>query len=111
MSWVLIAFFNMPTTAVVLEDIHVFEYLFKTEKDCEKFYVENRRGLKKIIKDKYKTFAISFKCVDADRILNSLNKWFKTVLTREHRAGHKYNYRLLEGLYGSDRGILFLALT
>lgn len=111
MSWVLIAFFSIPTTAVVLEDVHVFEYLFKTEKDCEKFIVENRKGLEQVIKDEYKTFAKSFVCVDADRILNSLNKWFKTVLTREHRAGHKYNYRLLEGLYGSDRGILFLALT
>ena len=28
MSWVLIAFFSIPTTAVVLEDVHVFEYLF-----------------------------------------------------------------------------------
>ena len=111
MSWVLIAFFSIPTTAVVLEDVHVFEFLFKTEKDCEKFIVDNRIGLEQVIKDEYKTFAKSFVCVDADRILNSLNKWFKTVLTREHRAGHKYNYRLLEGLYGSDRGILFLALT
>jgi hypothetical protein len=53
----------------------------------------------------------SFVCVDADRILNSLNKWFKVVLTREYRIGHKYNYRLLEGLYGSDRDILFPILT
>lgn len=111
MSWVLIAFFSIPTTAVVLEDIHVFEFLFKTEQDCEKFYVENRMGLKQVIKEEYNTFATSFVCVDADRIFNSLNKWFKTALTREHRAGHKYNYRLLESLYGSDRVILFLALT
>lgn len=111
MSWVLIAFFSIPTTAVVLEDVHVFEFLFKTEKDCEKFIVDNRIGLEQVIKDEYKTFAKSFVCVDADRILDALTKWFKTVLTREHRAGHKYNYRLLEGLYGSDRGILFLALT
>jgi hypothetical protein len=74
MSWVLIAFFNIPTTAVVLEDIHVFEFLFKTEQDCEKFYVENRMGLKRVIKEEYNTFATSFVCVDADRILNSLNK-------------------------------------
>ena len=74
MSWVLIAFFNIPTTAVVLEDIHVFEFLFKTEQDCEKFYVENRMGLKQVIKEEYNTFATSFVCVDADRILNSLNK-------------------------------------
>ena len=73
MSWVLIAFFNIPTTAVVLEDIHVFEFLFKTEQDCEKFYVENRMGLKRVIKEEYNTFATSFVCVDADRILNSLN--------------------------------------
>ena len=111
MSWVLIAFFSIPTTAVVLEDVHVFEYLFKTEKDCENFYVENRMGLKRVIREEYKALPTSFVCVNADRILNSLNKWFKAVLTREHRAGHKYNYRLLEGLYGSDRGILFLALT
>ena len=74
MSWVLIAFFNIPTTAVVLEDIHVFEFLFKTEQDCEKFYVENRMGLKQVIKEEYNTFATSFVCVDADRIFNSLNK-------------------------------------
>lgn len=74
MSWVLIAFFSIPTTAVVLEDIHVFEFLFKTEQDCEKFYVENRMGLKQVIKEEYNTFATSFVCVDADRIFNSLNK-------------------------------------
>ena len=74
MSWVLIAFFNIPRTAVVLEDIHVFEFLFKTEQDCEKFYVENRMGLKQVIKEEYNTFATSFVCVDADRIFNSLNK-------------------------------------
>lgn len=74
MSWVLIAFFNIPTTAVVLEDVHVFEFLFKTEQDCEKFYVENRMGLKQVIKEEYNTFATSFVCVDADRIFNSLNK-------------------------------------
>jgi hypothetical protein len=50
-------------------------------------------------------------CVDADRILDALTKWFKAVLTREYRVGHKYNYRLLEGLYGGDRGILFPTLT
>ncbi len=111
MSWVLIAFFNMPITAVVFEDIHIFEYLFNTEKDCENFYVENRSGLKKIIKDEYKTFAISFKCVDADRILDALNKWFKTMLTRECRVSYKIIFRLLEGLYGSERAILFLTLT
>ena len=111
MSWVLIAFFSIPTTAVVLEDIHVFEFLFKTEQDCEKFIVENRKGLEQAIKDEYKTFAKSFVCVDADRILDALTKWFKAVLTREYRVGHKYNYRLLEGLYGSDRGILFPTLT
>ena len=70
MSWVLIAFFSIPTTAVVLEDIHVFEFLFKTEQDCEKFYVENRMGLKQVIKEEYNTFATSFVCVDADRIFN-----------------------------------------
>ena len=74
MSWVLIAFFSIPTTADVLEDIHVFEFLFKTEQDCEKFYVENRMGLKQVIKEEYNTFATSFVCVDADRIFNSLNK-------------------------------------
>ena len=74
MSWVLIAFFSIPTTAVVLEDIHVFEFLFKTEQDCEKFYVENRMGSKQVIKEDYNTFATSFVCVDADRIFNSLNK-------------------------------------
>ena len=74
MSCVLIAFFSIPTTAVVLEDIHVFEFLFKTEQDCEKFYVENRMGLKQVIKEEYNTFATSFVCVDADRIFNSLNK-------------------------------------
>ena len=46
----------------------------QTLADCENFYIENRNGLKKIIKDEYKTFAISFKCVDADRILDALNK-------------------------------------
>jgi len=111
MSWVLIAFFSVPTTAVVLEDVHVFEFLFKTEKDCENFYVKNRNGLKRIIRDEHKALPTSFVCVDADRILNSLNKWFKVMLTREYRVGHKYNYRLLEGLYGSDRGILFPTLT
>ena len=74
MSWVLIAFFSIPTTAVVLEDIHVFEFLFKTEQDCEKFYVENRMGLKQVIKEEYNTFATSFVCVDADRILDALTK-------------------------------------
>ena len=74
MSWVLIAFFSIPTTAVVLEDIHVFEFLFKTEKDCERFYVENRMGLKRVIKEEYNTFAKSFVCVDADRILDALTK-------------------------------------
>ena len=74
MTWVMIAFFSIPTTAVVLEDIHVFEFLFKTEQDCEKFYVENRMGLKQVIKEEYNTFATSFVCVDADRIFNSLNK-------------------------------------
>tara|TARA_B100000214_G_C23658490_1_gene486313 strand:+ start:106 stop:330 length:225 start_codon:yes stop_codon:yes gene_type:complete len=74
MSWVLIAFFNIPTTAVVLEDVHVFEFLFKTEKDCERFYVENRMGLKRVIKEEYNTFAKSFVCVDADRILDALTK-------------------------------------
>ena len=74
MSWVLLAFFSIPTTAVVLEDIHVFEFLFKTEQDCEKFYVENRMGLKQVIKEEYNTFATSFVCVDADRILDALTK-------------------------------------
>ena len=92
MSWVLIAFFNIPTTAVVLEDVHVFEFLFKTEKDCERFIEDNRKGLEQVIKDEYKTFAKSFVCVDADRILDALTKWFKAVLTREYRVGHKYNY-------------------
>mgnify|MGYP001205685772 FL=1 len=74
MSWVLIAFFNIPTTAVVLEDVHVFEFLFKTEKDCERFIEDNRKGLEQVIKDEYKTFAKSFVCVDADRILDALTK-------------------------------------
>ena len=74
MSWVLIAFFSIPTTAVVLEDVHVFEFLFKTEKDCEKFIVDNRMGLEQVIKDEYKTFAKSFVCVNADRILDALTK-------------------------------------
>ena len=45
MSWVLIAFFNIPVTAVLLEDVHIFEFLFKTEQDCEKFIVESTTHL------------------------------------------------------------------
>ena len=37
MMWILVALFEVTTVAVMIEDIHIFEYLFKCLVDCLTF--------------------------------------------------------------------------
>ena len=68
MMWILVALFEVTTVAVVIEDIHVFEYLFKSELDCLNFLTENYDGLEDYIKEEYQTHAETFVCVNSERI-------------------------------------------
>jgi len=68
MMWILVALFEVTTIAVVIEDIHIFEYLFKSEIDCLNFLTENYDGLENYIKEEYQTYAETFVCVNSERI-------------------------------------------
>ena len=66
--WVILALFETPTTAVVLEDIHIFEFTFDTQEKCLEFVSDNYKGLNNYIKEEYNTSALSFVCIDSKRI-------------------------------------------
>ncbi len=68
MIWILVALFEVTTVAIVIEDIHVFEYLFKSELDCLNFLTENYEGLESYIEEEYQTHAETFVCVNSERI-------------------------------------------
>ena len=68
MMWILVALFEVTTIAVVIEDIHIFEYLFKSEIDCLNFLTENYDGLENYIEEEYQTHAETFVCVNSERI-------------------------------------------
>lgn len=68
MMWILVALFEVTTVAVMIEDIHIFEYLFKSEIDCLNFLTENYEGLENYIEEEYQTHAETFVCVNAERI-------------------------------------------
>ena len=68
MIWILVALFEITTVAVVIEDIHVFEYQFNSELDCLNFLTENYEGLENYIEEEYQTRAETFVCVNSERI-------------------------------------------
>ena len=68
MIWILVALFEITTVAMVLEDIHIFEYQFSSELDCLNFLTENYEGLENYIKEEYHTGAQTFVCVNSERI-------------------------------------------
>jgi len=68
MIWILVALFEITTVAMVIEDIHVFEYRFNSELDCLNFVTENYEGLEDYIEEEYQTKAETFVCVNSERI-------------------------------------------
>ena len=68
MIWILVALFEITTVAMVIEDIHVFEFQFNSELDCLNFLTENYEGLENYIKEEYQTKAETFVCVNSERI-------------------------------------------
>ena len=68
MMWILVALFEVATVAIMIEDIHVFEFQFNSELDCLSFLTENYEGLENFIKEEYKTHAETFVCVNSERI-------------------------------------------
>ena len=68
MIWILVALFEITTVAMVIEDIHVFEYHFNSELDCLNFVTENYEGLEDYIEEEYQTKAETFVCVNSERI-------------------------------------------
>ena len=68
MMWILVALFEVTTVAIMIEDIHVFEFQFNSELDCLSFLTENYEGLENFIKEEYETHAETFVCVDSERI-------------------------------------------
>ena len=68
MLWILVALLEITTTAMMIEDIHVFEFQFNSELDCLSFLTENYEGLENYIEEEYQTKAETFVCVNSERI-------------------------------------------
>ena len=68
MLWILVALLEITTAAIMIEDIHVFEFQFNSELDCLNFLTENYEGLENFIREEYETHAETFVCVNSQRI-------------------------------------------
>ncbi len=111
--WVILALFETPTTAVVLEDIHIFEFTFDTQEKCLEFVSDNYKGLNNYIKEEYNTSALSFVCIDSKRIFGvDMNDYNSFVIemynknTKERVALGIKPYKSLEDYTEKNKSFL-----